>query len=245
MLFINNTAAGLCRCAPEILGAASRQYVELNNGFYEMPDNIAIFTDTAAGRLCFTCLQPRNINAWVDGERLHGGVDLLRPAVCGNCFGSPAISRRLLDELDRISGLQEFVIGRVCQPYSGELKSFATIVPWKPVRSRTGPAYHLMKCPECGWVQTFEEDRTKYLLAHDVADRPVVIDQDGTMYVSPAVFSQIDPKVLGKKFVPRAVPVLERPRDGLRFPGDPSDWDGFPVEEWPVERNHWYEWKLP
>jgi len=79
-------------------------------------------------------------------------------------------------------------------------------------------------CPECGLIRL--GGKQKYFVLNDLANRHVWESTLSCLYVSQTVVDAIDWSEF-KDLELRPIPVLDRPLDNLRLPGDP-DWEALP-----------------
>lgn len=132
------------------------------------------------------------------------------------------IDKRLLERLRPWIESEQWAIGRALDKDGNEVVTHATCYTEPVVQVRNGKPSDIRVCVECGTIRVGRLDpyHPEYLLAHDVAERAVVMDRIGTIYVREDAAKSLDLSDLKPMYL-TPIDVFDAPRDGLRFPGDP------------------------
>lgn len=133
------------------------------------------------------------------------------------------IHARLLDVLSK--HMDDFAFGDVYNERDEVVRDYRTFYSSTYIEPRGQSGSTWRTCPGCSRVM-YSWKGEPYVLSKDLDDRHVYHDVICSVYVDEYLASAIDwRKFKDLKLVP--FPVLDRPLDGLRLPGDP-DWDAMP-----------------
>lgn len=126
--------------------------------------------------------------------------------------------------------LTRFVFGECYNTQGIRIPSHFTFYSKDYVANRMGPGTRYAQCDRCGTIQSQragpgKDGGTPSLLSYEVADQPIVQNWYCATFVSEAVVAAIDAPSVHRLKCWR-VAVVERPRDGVRFPTDPDDVTG-------------------
>lgn len=160
--------------------------------------------------------------------------NILEPYVTGIAL----IERRLLDGLLSLAPSCNWAVGRALNQAGEEIASHATLYTSPVIRVRRGPPFEIRVCPECGTVRTRERSKHEqpYLVSYDIADRPIVMDKIGAVFVRSDISGEIDPDTI-RPFYLKEIPVRDRPVDGLGYHDDPAWLEGRDATE-PWRESH-------
>ncbi len=181
------------------------------------------------GLLCTVCerIAPGWFPKPIDVEYLRfESYHLLEPSQTNIAL----IDRRVLERLRPY--LPPVAVGRALDGAGAVIETHATIYPMTfstrlddpppVVTLRDEPPHReIMPCIECGTIRVARGSaEPPYLLSYEIADRPIVFDRTGCVYMSEDVAMSIDLSDL-KPLGLQEIEVADEPRDGLRFPTDP------------------------
>lgn len=177
-----------------------------------------------SGVLCNRCGRvkptdkPHSIDVWY---RDPIGRTLWRmPDYSGMCL----YEMRLWKELSK--HLADCGVGRALDAEGNVVATHVTAYTTKPLRLRWRAHEYVTHCPECGWITVyFQDTKPSYVMSYDIQDRPAALGTVGQFYCRKDIAESID-----ISFIRRArwypVEVVDVPRDGLIFPGDPPGTPG-------------------
>lgn len=202
----------------------SASYSAIQNSEVWAPqfDGAWIAKEKSGGRFCSHCcsMRVRDLTQPVDVV-LRSSLD---PDIkfVGSKYGFCFIVPELLELVQRVAPEVLWSVGH-CRLMSGErISTHVTAFCNEMVTKRQVPPTSIEVCPECGTIRPWSGTADPcYLLSHETRGRSLVVDRTGWVMIR----SDLTDRVPLDRFDTLSwdpIEVLDLPRDGLRYPGDPS-----------------------
>ncbi len=137
------------------------------------------------------------------------------------------VRRELIEYLEGL--LPPLVLGRSLVWESGRRRDSEFVTVQAPrsqwVNVHRGPSrWEYRQCEGCGRV-FYSGSGGEAIVRREAGDRPIVVNEFGTLYIKPAVAEEIGLRRRFPDIKLYRFPVIEEPLDGWTLPVDP-DWDG-------------------